>query len=793
MLKELQQEVERCIESLEQEEGVKAVQSIRQIVQQLKALQPSVQQSPLEVTEQLYEKMLEGIVDVAQDVAKEKYTYAYQYVERVFEKDVMLLERLLQGENPFEEKHWIGFYNPDWNPRQAANTERTGALERAAREQSFETIYFTNDSIQGEQIIGTDYTGKENVIVVPEDLHVLSAQGSRTYRNQTKKERYIRRKTPVLQHIITDKLHLPLELHGESELSGLFIPSILVHDSEEILSFLNKHQVGVLKDVQIERGEGIYFLQKREDSYIVRQQLEQFVLKEHEFISYVERVIKGKTFLIQKYIDSKLDGTRAADVRIYTAKDCVGRWGVRKVYMRLSAEDNILTHTYYGGERTDAEQYFKDIYGEVHGAEAYESIRSIAYQVSKDVDHLYGYACDEFGIDLVIDNNDQIWMYEVNTGPWTGFFEEERAYNLMSYAKYLAVSGVMPHNRFQDRVGFRSEESELLRYVVEEGQFIIGLLTESFDEMARALALEASNREQLFFVFRPDDVDAEHPYVRGFRLEKGEWQPYIVPYPHFILDRLRKREDEYYTYLYSQFEHIPMTYSFEQKRLEIEQLHRLLSQEEALKELLYPTALPQSLNAAIRFIERTTYCYMYVVEESPYKIMIRRDGVNWHWHEKGYHVICTDRELRERLKPYVAKSIFLQEAPSSVTRLRLHYVLQEEEWKRVVTYPVTVAQVEEWADDEPLEQYMELVPFANTKWNAPQKTLDELHAKADEVMAKIGEALQIDLHHVQLDFNVSREGELHFVHASMDEPTSMYVAQPLARAMMQYVCEQLQQ
>ena len=792
MLKALQEEANHLASTLQQEEGLAAVQSIRQLVQYVKEIQPSIAQSSIAMTEPLYKKIVEGISDVAQDVAKEKYTYALQYVERILIHDLALLERLLGGENPFEEEHWIGFYHPDWNPRQAENTKRTEALEQAARAEGFQTVYFSNDQIIGEEIVGTDLTGENSISIPIPKLNVLSAQGSRTYRNQTKKERHMRREIPVLQHVITDKLHLPLEIHGESELSGLFIPAVYIQSMDDVTNFFHNEEVGVLKFVKEERGEGVLFVEKEEDVFTVHYLDGPRQYTQGEFEHYITHEVIERSAILQKYVRTVTAQGEPYDIRIHPIKNKVGKWEILFSYVRIGSNKGILSNLAAGGKVVDTRQFLQHQFGE-DAEEAYEFIMQTSIQVAKDVDRLYGYALDELGLDITIDNNYQLWMHEVNTGPWTGHYEKLRADVMMQYAKYLAVSGVMPHNRFQDRVGFRSEESELSYDSMEEGQSVIGLLTESLDEMARALALEAMNRGQYFFVFRPEDVDAEYPYVRGFRLEDGEWQSYIVPYPHFILDRLRKQEDPSYTYLYSQFEHIPMTYAFEQKRLEIEQLHRLLSQEDSLREFLYPTALPQSLNAAMRFIERTSHCYMHVLEELPYMIMIRRDGIEWNWYEKGHQVKCTDRELRERLKSYVAKSIFLQEASSSVARLRLHYVLQDEEWKRVVTYPVSVCQVEEWADDAPLEQYMELVLFANTNWATPQKTLDELHAKADEVMAKIGEALQIDLHHVQLDFNVSREGEIHFVHASMDEPTSMYVAQPLARAMMRYACEQLQQ
>ena len=45
---------------------------------------------------------------------------------------------------------------------------------------------------------------------------------------------------------------------------------------------------------------------------------------------------------------------------------------------------------------------------------------------------------DEVGVDLAIDRNEHIWLYEVNAGPQTKNHEWERAKNTIAYAHYIA-------------------------------------------------------------------------------------------------------------------------------------------------------------------------------------------------------------------------------------------------------------------------------------------------------------------------------------------------------------------
>lgn len=640
------QQVDELSESLEKEDQLNSVRAIREVIASLKQYAPTIQQMDDPYVHKLFAKVNDGAVQVARDILKEAYAIANTYVTGILVHDLAFLQRRMAGEE--EKDVLIGFYHPEWNPLQSASEDRLQAIQQAVSDLNLDAIYFQSSDVDLEKNIirGKRMVNGEAVDVESRYPDVIYNKNTGGYRNQDRVQRTLRRTIPFTQHVITDKLHLPLELHGESELNGLFIPSVYVNSHDAFFDFFKEHDVGVLKNTQEERGEGVHFIQKTARGFIFHQGAEQVLKSEEEMKHFIQSQVLPHSYILQKYIDTLDEENRPVDFRFHIAKNEVGQWELVKGYTRIGVAGNILTHVaYYGGFRESALDYLTRVYSDA-GKEGYEALSSITYQVAQDVDRLYGYALDELGIDLAIDKDGQIWMYEVNTGPWTGFFEEERAPQLLKYARYLAQSGIIPHNRFQNPYGYRSKSSDAPR-VEWEGRRAIGLLT----EYARSAALLAASTDHPFFVFRAEHVDAEERRIYGHFYEAGEWVAKNVPYPHFIIDRVVKQDDKSYTYLSSEFEDIPMTYDFKPLFLERDGIQNVLFEEEKTRPYLLPYTIGQRVKDVQHLIELSRAVLLRPLREEQGAIFLKQEGKQYVWHETDRSPrTLTRQETRKRLR-----------------------------------------------------------------------------------------------------------------------------------------------
>ena len=77
-----------------------------------------------------------------------------------------------------------------------------------------------------------------------------------------------------------------------------------------------------------------------------------------------------------------------------------------------------------------------------YGVEGYDMqkiLEQFAIRFSEKFDALYKGQLDELGIDIGIDENKKLWIYEVNWRPGSVYRGLDAAMNTIPYAAYLAI------------------------------------------------------------------------------------------------------------------------------------------------------------------------------------------------------------------------------------------------------------------------------------------------------------------------------------------------------------------
>lgn len=149
--------------------------------------------------------------------------------------------------------------------------------------------------------------------------------------------------------------------------------------------------------------------------------------------------LNDDTYLVHPYIRSLTKAGKSYDFRLHVQKNGEGRWVTTAVYPRI-AEQGVIANLSQGGYTSFLDSFLEMQFGEEsYNMKRYLEIFSL--QFSNHFDSLYENKLDELGIDVGIDENQKIWLFEVNWRPGVLIIfnlEIDIVKTTIKYAVYLA-------------------------------------------------------------------------------------------------------------------------------------------------------------------------------------------------------------------------------------------------------------------------------------------------------------------------------------------------------------------
>lgn len=220
--------------------------------------------------------------------------------------------------------------------------------------------------------------------------------------------------------------------------------------AEDTMEFIDKYKVVYLKPLFSSMARGIAFLQKLEENkylYRVRYKEDQYYNRK-ELIETIERLIEEEQYIIQQGIIIKEYKKRRYDFRVIMQKDDSRKWGCTGIITRFGKEDSHITNfrtdgfakVGYEGLKLGLSISLKDAFV------IEQEIITVCKTMCNYLDNTVGNYGD-VGFDVVIDENNHIWILEINklhdhNYPIFALEDEEMYYSLVTkpllYAKTLA-------------------------------------------------------------------------------------------------------------------------------------------------------------------------------------------------------------------------------------------------------------------------------------------------------------------------------------------------------------------
>ncbi|MEC0664463.1 YheC/YheD family protein [Priestia flexa] len=308
--------------------------------------------------------------------------------------------------------------------------------------EGYEFVYFTprHINLEDKTINGKMYENGEWVERTTRLPDVIYYEPGNMNKEMYEKVYQLKQLVPFTSNPIGGKANLYRKLKNSKYFAEYIIPYEIVHNTVEILDFMNKHGKTVLKPVWGQQGRNIMFIHQEQGHYVVETNGKQSLYFKDEFIDLMNLTINKENYVIQKYILCKTKEGNCFDFRLHTQKNEHGKWITLAAVPRVAQKGSIVTNMSLGGLTGISFYFLMREYGD----EAFNIERLLdrfGISLSQYLEEANGKSYDELGIDIGVDENKKIWIYEVNWKPGEPPFESNNIdiiKNTVKYAIYLA-------------------------------------------------------------------------------------------------------------------------------------------------------------------------------------------------------------------------------------------------------------------------------------------------------------------------------------------------------------------
>jgi len=242
---------------------------------------------------------------------------------------------------------------------------------------------------------------------------------------------------PFTMRRIGNKDTIYKRLMKEGVYKELLIPTHNLSSLQDAVDCIENYGRVIMKPKGGNRGRGIFYIEKCRNNYSVIANHENFEVELHKISDFLMENILSSKYIGQPYIQCRTRDGLPFDIRIHVRRDMNGDWKTVNIYPRVGTSDGIASNLSQGGYIGKLDKFLKRQFGE-HAGTVDKELNKLANDFPTYFQLAYDYDIDALGIDIGIDENRKLWMFEVNSFPGSTFFELESQIVAMGYARHLA-------------------------------------------------------------------------------------------------------------------------------------------------------------------------------------------------------------------------------------------------------------------------------------------------------------------------------------------------------------------
>ena len=337
-------------------------------------------------------------------------------------------------------------------------TNRAYAFAAVAKAEGAELLYFSPGAVdfENKKINGYIYQNGEWVNVISNFPDIICNVAGFSKDKQNAIVERLHEEIPFTSYSIGSKETVYRNIMKYKEFSHYLVPSEKVLSANHFFNLLDKHGEIVFKPSMGSQGKDVYYVSKEinteinaENSfYKILNGIQKTIYDHSEISDFISNKIREEEYLIQPYINCRTKSGDSYDLRLHVQKNIKGDWVITKIYPRIAISGSILCNLSRGGYTIELTSFLKrefedDFYNMQKYIEAF-SLQLAAHmdKIQKDI---YKEDLDELGIDIGIDKNQKICIYEVNWRPGAPpslNIELNVVKNAVNYAMFLAGKSI---------------------------------------------------------------------------------------------------------------------------------------------------------------------------------------------------------------------------------------------------------------------------------------------------------------------------------------------------------------
>jgi len=250
------------------------------------------------------------------------------------------------------------------------------------------------------------------------------------------RERFVTEGIPIFNWSFLNKADVYKLLDNDLEALAHVPESVANPTPEKMKELLNKYSFIYFKPGTGSLGYGIYRITYRPGKgYFVRYRsngsntLLKFQTFEKLYRTLSLKHGAGlKNYVAQQGIRLVEIDKCPVDFRFHMHKDGNNRWQPVGIGAKKAGRGSVTTHMKNGGTLLTPEQALRSTFG--HHAEAIlEQAKAVSVKLSEAIERNYSYRLGELGLDIGIDQNGKVWMFEANAKPGRSIFKHPQLKN----------------------------------------------------------------------------------------------------------------------------------------------------------------------------------------------------------------------------------------------------------------------------------------------------------------------------------------------------------------------------
>lgn len=320
-----------------------------------------------------------------------------------------------------------------------SSVRKTYSCAAVAKLEGHDFFYFSPGKVDFENKLITGWVYENGEWIekeMPFPDVIYNASGPKTEKQQNV-YRILKQTIPFTSHSVGTKMRVYEKVKKGKDFAEFLIPYKKIETFTTIIEFIDIYRKVVIKPSSGNKGRNVFFLEKSGERFVLYDGTQEVIVDREALKVFYEKHIKIKEFLIQKYILCQTKSGFSYDFRMHMQKGADGNWNINRIYPRITGGDKPVNNISSGGFRGELEIFLKNEFGD-ESENTKKYLEQFAMMFTPHFESLYNKSFDELGLDVCLDENYKIRIFEVNWRPGSKTRELDFARYQIPYAAYLA-------------------------------------------------------------------------------------------------------------------------------------------------------------------------------------------------------------------------------------------------------------------------------------------------------------------------------------------------------------------